>query len=139
MTSSTKFKAAVDTNIFISASLFGGNPEKIIKLIKTQQINLIISPTIELEIFRKLAQLNAPVEEIQKLKRLFADSALPVVPKKKVELCRDPKDNMFLEAALEAKADFLITGDKDLLTLKTFKSTKILTPKEFLGWSPGWR
>jgi len=44
---------------------------------------------------------------------------------------------MFLELCLEAKADYLITGDRDLLDLKSFKKTIILTPKQFLAISSG--
>ena len=50
----------------------------------------------------------------------------------KLKICRDPKDDMFLELALKTKADFIITGDKDLLSLKEYKSTEIITPAEYL-------
>jgi putative PIN family toxin of toxin-antitoxin system len=48
----------------------------------------------------------------------FASVARAVFPQKTLSLCRDPKDNMILECCHEAKADILITGDKDLLELK---------------------
>ena len=54
------------------------------------------------------------------------------IPGKKVNLCRDPQDNFLLELALESRADFLVSGDKLVLELKQYKSTKIITPKEFL-------
>ena len=50
----------------------------------------------------------------------------------KTTICRDPKDNKFLELAKEASANYLITGDEDLLTLKEFEQTKILTPSKFI-------
>jgi len=46
---------------------------------------------------------------------------------------RDPGDDMFLECAALAKADLLVAGDKDLLTLGTYKGTRIVTPSEYLG------
>ncbi|MGB3524634.1 MAG: putative toxin-antitoxin system toxin component, PIN family [Flavobacteriales bacterium] len=49
-----------------------------------------------------------------------------------VELCRDPDDDHFLALCKDGKADFLITGDKDLLVLKTFMKTRIIDPAEFL-------
>ena len=49
-----------------------------------------------------------------------------------VKLCRDPGDDMFLECAALAKADLLVAGDKDLLTLGTYKETRIVTPSEYL-------
>lgn len=47
-------------------------------------------------------------------------------------ICRDPKDNMFLSLAEEYLADFIITGDMDLLIIKQYKSIKIITPREAL-------
>jgi putative PIN family toxin of toxin-antitoxin system len=53
----------------------------------------------------------------------------------RVELCRDPRDDKFLELALAGRADFLLTGDADLLTLHDFRGTAILTPAGYLGAS----
>lgn len=49
-----------------------------------------------------------------------------------VKACRDPGDDMFLECAFLAKADLLVAGDKDLLTLGAYKGTHIVTPLEYL-------
>jgi uncharacterized protein len=49
-----------------------------------------------------------------------------------VHLCRDPSDDKFLECAERAHADVLVTGDKDLLVLKSHKGTRIVTPAEYL-------
>ena len=51
----------------------------------------------------------------------------------RIEACRDPKDNKFLEAARASDAHFLVTGDKDLLALDPFDRTAILGPKLFLA------
>jgi putative PIN family toxin of toxin-antitoxin system len=51
----------------------------------------------------------------------------------KVDLCRDEKDNKFLEVAINGKADYLITGDNDLLVLRPFQDVKIMSVNEFLG------
>lgn len=48
-------------------------------------------------------------------------------------VCRDPNDDMVLGSALAGKADFIVTGDKDLLVLKTFRKIPILTPRECLS------
>lgn len=55
---------------------------------------------------------------------------VPIV--ERVQECRDPKDNKFLDLALNGKADYIITGDKDLLVLHPFKETQILTAKNFI-------
>jgi putative PIN family toxin of toxin-antitoxin system len=49
-----------------------------------------------------------------------------------VKECRDPGDDMFLECALLADADLLVSGDQDLLTLGAYKGTRIVTPAEYL-------
>ncbi len=56
-----------------------------------------------------------------------------VIPKEKVDAVEeDKKDNMVLECALEAKAEFIVTGDHHLRTLKEFRNITILTPREFI-------
>lgn len=49
-----------------------------------------------------------------------------------IKICRDANDDMFLECAALAKADLLVAGDKDLLTLGSYKRTRIITPSEYL-------
>jgi len=63
----------------------------------------------------------------------FVARTIVVYPRKKIFLCRDPEDNMLIECCLESKANFLITGDKDLLDMKplTFQ-LKILSPRKFI-------
>ncbi len=46
--------------------------------------------------------------------------------------CRDPKDDKFLEVALSGKADLILTGDADLLTLNPWRGIAVLTPAEYL-------
>ncbi len=49
------------------------------------------------------------------------------------KVCRDPKDNKFLECAALAKADYLIAGDKDLLVLGSYAGTRIIIPLEYIS------
>ncbi|MEA5489407.1 MULTISPECIES: putative toxin-antitoxin system toxin component, PIN family [Pseudanabaena] len=49
-----------------------------------------------------------------------------------ITICRDRKDDKFLELAINRKADYLITGDRDLLVLHPFRNIQILTPADFL-------
>lgn len=63
----------------------------------------------------------------------FVARAKIVQPQKRIFICRDAKDNMLLECCFEAKANFLITGDNDLLDIKNLPfNTKILTPRKFI-------
>jgi len=72
-------------------------------------------------------------QEITERISLFLEIIKLVEPKAKInEIKEDPTDNKFLECAVEAKADYIISGDKHLLKIKKFKETKILTPNKFL-------
>jgi putative PIN family toxin of toxin-antitoxin system len=64
--------------------------------------------------------------------RLRLESELVEIVER-IDLCRDEKDNKFLEVAINGKANYLITGDNDLLVLRPFQDVKIMTINEFLG------
>jgi uncharacterized protein len=49
-----------------------------------------------------------------------------------IAICRDPKDDKFLELAIDGNADYIVTGDADLLVLHPFRGIQILKPKDFL-------
>lgn len=55
---------------------------------------------------------------------------VPII--ERVQECRDPKDDKFLELAANGKAEYIITGDQDLLVLNPFRNTKIITAKDFI-------
>lgn len=132
MSSLKKFKVVIDTNVFISGIFFGGNPLKVLRLWQRRKIELIISPELEAEIIRKLKAFDASEELTTDWKSLIEENSIRILPKANPKLSRDPKDNFLLAAALEANADYLITGDNDLLILDKIGSTKILKPTQFI-------
>jgi putative PIN family toxin of toxin-antitoxin system len=67
----------------------------------------------------------------------YADSVTMVSPGEVVTDCRDPKDNMFLELALSGRADELLTGDDDLLSLHPWRGIAILSPADYLAIGDG--
>lgn len=134
-----KVKAVIDTNVFVS-SLIGKtktNPKEIIDNFKKNKFSLVLSPAIlkEIEETFKEPELKSIVKEDEafNLIGLIRIKGLFVVPGHKINICRDVHDNKILEAALETKADFIVTGDKDLLVLKSFRGIPIVSPKEFLS------
>ena len=90
-----------------------------------------------------LEEIKSTVEK-PKLKKYFSASALEemlltleafleIIPiKSQVDVCRDPKDNFLLELSKDGKADFLLIGDKDLLEIRKYGKTQILTITDFL-------
>lgn len=129
---SSKPRVVVDTNVFVSGLLFGGNPGKILEAIKEKKLELVISPEIEVEILEKLEKFGLAERQIKDWKQLLENTAIPIIPKRPVQASRDTKDNKFLAAAGEANAEFLVSGDKDLLVLGAFEKTAIVTPKQML-------
>jgi uncharacterized protein len=63
----------------------------------------------------------------------FVEAAIPAAaPRFDTPVCRDPKDEMFLELAMATNADYIVTGDKDLLVLHPFHNTSIIQVSHFL-------
>lgn len=125
-------KLVVDTNIFVSGLLFGGKPGKVLELISQGKIKLVTSPEIEAEVLSKLEKFGVESVVIDGIIALFRHGSERVLPIRKLKLSRDAKDDIFLETAVESEADFLVTGDKDLLVLKKIGKTEIVRPAEFI-------
>ncbi len=121
-----KAKAALDTNILISALGWYGNPRKVFEKAVNGEIELIISE----EQFNELSDaLDYPKfefteEQKDRFKALVLAVATLVKPVEKIDAIKqDPDDNMILECAVAGKAGFIVTGDTDLLELKEFRSS----------------
>ena len=71
-------------------------------------------------------------EDVQDLLTVFDSYGEVVEVTSEVDACRDPKDNFLLALAKDSQADFLITGDKNLLVLKQFENTQILSFVDFI-------
>jgi len=125
--------------VLISAFAFDGVPERAVKKAFAEG-DIYVSPAllgeyravpIELESEEKITRLQ--VEALITGIAAFVSAAKIVSPRTRLKLCRDIKDNMVLDCCYEAKVDFLITGDKDLLELSDIPFVlNILTPKEYL-------
>lgn len=125
----------VDTNVWISGLFWHGVPKEIIDRFEEQKIIPCFSAETFVEWEEKVplaASLFKNLPVYVRYRRLIVKRAMFVRTKEHVAVCRDPKDNQFLDVAIASEALFLITGDKDLLSLKTFRTTRIITPREFL-------
>lgn len=72
-------------------------------------------------------------EQIEALLALIALRGISVLPSRRVTICRDPADDVFIDVALSGGAGFVVTGDDDLLVLKTYQSVRLATPRVFPG------
>jgi len=71
-------------------------------------------------------------KDLGKILEYFDQFGQLIKVKTRVEICRDEKDNFLLNLAIDSKADFLITGDEDLLIIKEIGKTKIITMRDFV-------
>ena len=95
---------------------------------------IAISDDIEAEIANTLIQkFTWPERRAHEALRLVLRRSVRYKLQHTVHLCRDPKDNMFLECAALAQANVLVSGDKDLLILRSYAGTLIVTALEYLA------
>ena len=123
-----------DTNVWLSALYFSGKPAKIVNLIEDQKIVSITSDFILEEVKEKLvSDFNTPLYAANGTVS-YISSISQIVPLQGKDFnLRDPDDNKVLETAVVGKCNYLITGDKDLLTLGGYNRIQIVAPAEFLS------
>ena len=127
-------KVVLDTNILISAIIFGGKPRDILQLVLHKRIIAVTSPSLITELgevlIKKFDFLPERVQLIvKKLKRNFK----VVNPSVGIHILKDEPDNRVLEAAIESNCDYIITGDKELLKLRLYKNIRIVNADKFVN------
>lgn len=126
-------KVVVDTNVFISGVLFGGNPRTIIETWLGKKYIFCLSPQLKAEILNKLQRkFLLPISAMKLIEEALDTNTKKYIPKKKLFICKDAEDNFLLELAQEAQADYIVSGDKLVLELKQYNKTTIISPKDFL-------
>ena len=128
-------KIIIDTNLWISF-LIGKQLASLKSLLVEQTIQPILSEQLLQEIIlvtqRPKLKKYFPQSKVNELIELLKIIGLTINIHSKITLCRDAKDNYLLALAKDSQANFLITGDKDLLELQQFELTKIVTYQQFL-------
>jgi putative PIN family toxin of toxin-antitoxin system len=130
-----KPKVVLDSNVLISAAVFGGKPREILDLAIKGLIEVAVSDDILEEIKGVLEgkKFQYPKRIARTLMREIEDLADLVQPKEKIEaLLEDPEDNRVLECAVESGANVIVSGDSHLLALQSFGRIRIMNPDEFL-------
>ena len=129
-------KVVVDTNVLISALLFGGTPGKLISLWQKRAIKPMASKEIIDEYLRVLTypRFNLDESEINYLiyREILPYFDLIEAPSEKRIIAKDSADDKFIHCALASKASHIITGDQHLLALKVYQGIQILSTSEFL-------
>ena len=129
----------IDTNVVLSALLFGGKPGKIIQFWKTGQIQPLVSKEITEEYLRVLACPKFSLSE-NEITFLLNHELLPyfkIVEVKsgtgKKTVKDDPPDDMFIRCSESGMCKIIISGDRHLLDLKSHGKIRILSPSQFLA------
>jgi putative PIN family toxin of toxin-antitoxin system len=132
-------RAVLDTNVIVSATLIrGGNEDRVLRAWLRGAVELVLSPEILEEIGRvltydKLRRSRWMTEaEVVLLLDTLAQEGVVVPGTPGVRASRDPEDDKFLAAAVQAHARYVVTGDKDLLDLKVHRGVRIVKPAHFL-------
>jgi len=128
----------IDTNIFISAALSpnGTAYQAFAKAINN--FTVVQNEETYQEIAQRIYKSKFDKYISDERKKLFLNmiknKSYFIKKKSQITICRDPDDNKFLELALDSNAEFLMTGDKDLLSLKSLLEYKnlIISPSDFL-------
>ena len=127
-------RLVADTNVILSGLVFGGTPGRLLELVREGEVLLVTSAPLQSELERVLQRKFPDLPDTTcELQALLRKLALLAIPQEVVTIISaDPSDNRVLECALAGKADAIVSGDRHLLALKTFRHIPILTPHAFL-------
>ncbi len=126
--------AIFDTNVLIAAIITEGICSKLLHRARMHEFSLVSCPFIMKEIRRTLSkkfrlthdEIASATEPISEAISEIIEPALTIT-----NICRDADDDNILSCAAEAKAHYLVTGDSDLLEIKSYGGVKIITPRDF--------
>lgn len=130
-----RLKIVLDTNWYVSASINRNSRRRLYDLLINDNLTIFYSRELLAEyesvISRKKFEKFIRPEQVNRFIGLVFTRLKPVEIKTLVRLSRDAKDNFLLSMAINCGADYLVTGDPDLLVIKVFGKTKILNMAEF--------
>jgi putative PIN family toxin of toxin-antitoxin system len=132
-------RAVVDSNILIRALIKpGGSVGPVLTSLRAGIYQLITSEPLLDELIAKLAlprirgKYNLIDEDIETVLAFIALRGRIVTPDRAIRVCRDPKDDMVLEAAVAGEADYIVTGDEDVVVLGNFEGIEIVGTRPFI-------
>jgi len=128
-------RVILDTNVLVSALIFTGISSELVPLWQRSAITVLLSRGILEEYLRVLSYPKFHLSEAE-IKALIEEELLPYVevvnPRRRLRVVeRDPSDDKFLECAVTGKAQVIISGDKDLLSLGRYRQIRIQSPAQF--------
>ena len=128
-------RATADTNVLISALIYPrGKPYQLLQMAIAGDITLTVSQAIVDEVAEVLRRkFGARPDFIDEVRQVIGAAARMVAPAVRLDVIKDdPDDNRILECAVTAGSDVIVTGDKDLLRLRSYDSIRIVTVADFV-------
>lgn len=127
-------RATLDSNVYVSAFVFGGKPGRVIEMATEGMIDVAVSDAIVAEVRRVLVtKFRWSEERAAAVVETMETMATPTTTTEVFDVVeRDPDDNRVLECATAARSEFVVTGDTDLLALGSFRGIAIVTVASFL-------
>ena len=126
--------AVFDTNVLIAAIITEGICSKILRRARAGEVSLVSCPFIIMELRRTLSKkFRLSHDELSSAMDPISDAISQVIEQslKVKDICRDADDDNIIACAVAANADYLVTGDSDLLEIKKFQGIQIVTPRDF--------
>ncbi|MBP9664825.1 MAG: putative toxin-antitoxin system toxin component, PIN family [Pyrinomonadaceae bacterium] len=128
-------RGVIDNSVLVSAAIVGGIPRRALDLL-FERGTIIVSVDVLEELNDTLDRTKfdrySPHTQRRSFIRELIEIAELVRITEPIRACRDPNDDKFLELAVSGDADYLITGDSDLLVLNPFRGVEIVTPRDFV-------
>jgi putative PIN family toxin of toxin-antitoxin system len=127
-------RVVADTNIFISALMFGGLPGTFLNLAFVQSFQLVTSPVLLDELDKKLRmKFEVSPKDADLIRARLETRALVVEPDIALMVIKDdPDDDRVLECAVAGNADYIVSGDRHLLRLRTYEGIAIVSARQFM-------
>ena len=128
-------RIVADTNTLVSGFGWGGPPGQVVDTVLSGQVTLVISPALLGELARVLAypKLAAIFDDPAALIATVSEAADTVDPAERVTVLADEPDNRVLEAAAAGRADLIVTGDKAMQELGSFRGIPIVPAAQFVA------
>jgi len=130
-----RHRIVLDTNVLISAIIFGGPPRAVLKLVISGATDCSLSLPIldELKAVLQRPRFGFSTEQTLRVVEELHGICEIVEPLARIDKIQtDPDDNRVLECAIEARARYIVSGDSDLLELGEFEGIHILSPRQYL-------
>jgi uncharacterized protein len=133
-------RAVIDTGVLVSALIRQqGTTGDVLHALRDGRFTAVYTTDILVEVIDVLARptfrnkYHIESDDITVIIDLLRLRGEVVMPTRKIKICRDPKDDKFIEAAAAGQVDCIVSGDADLLVLTRFEEIPILRPAEFLA------